>query len=266
VVALFPDWGFCFNYEHHFLGRIWVCWDKGEFDVTIIDKCDQSVSCCVHYLKEGSIWFQSFVYGANKPLERRVLWQNLKTIKDRVFPNPWILCGDFNVVRHLAEKWGSNRLNAYEQEFGECLNNLEVVDLKFSGSFFTWNNKSEGADFVARKLDRVMVNEEWLIKFGGTKVDFPSGGVSDHSPAIITVGTVMSFGPKPFKFCNFWLENTDFQDWLTAGWGQEVYGVPMYRLCSKLKALKVVLKTNTASCYGDIRSKVIQARDRLDMA
>lgn len=74
VVALFPDWGFCFNYEHHFLGRIWVCWDKGEFDVTIIDKCDQSVSCCVHYLKEGSIWFQSFVYGANKPLERRVLW------------------------------------------------------------------------------------------------------------------------------------------------------------------------------------------------
>lgn len=72
---------------------------------------------------------------------------------------------------------------------------------------------------MARKLDRVMVNEEWLIKFGGTKVDFPSGGVSDHSPAIITVGTLMSFGPKPFKFCNFWLENTDFQDWLAAGWG-----------------------------------------------
>lgn len=31
-------------------------------------------------------------------------------------------------------------------------------------------------------------------------VDFPSCGVSDHSPAVISVGTLVSFGPKPFKF------------------------------------------------------------------
>jgi len=33
VSALFPGWDFCFNYDKHFLGRIWVCWDKLEFDV-----------------------------------------------------------------------------------------------------------------------------------------------------------------------------------------------------------------------------------------
>jgi hypothetical protein len=77
-----------------------------------------------------------------------------------------MLCGDFNVVKNLAEKWGSQKLNSYEVEFGECLSELEVFDLPFSGCFFTWSNKSEGAGFVARKLDRVLVNSEWLCKFG----------------------------------------------------------------------------------------------------
>jgi hypothetical protein len=52
--------------------------------------------------------------------------------------NPWLLCGDFNVVRFLDEKWGSDSLNSYELEFGACLNNLEVIDLNFSGCFYTW--------------------------------------------------------------------------------------------------------------------------------
>jgi len=132
-----------------------------------------------------------------------------------------MLSGDFNVVEHLAEKWGSDSLNSYELEFGECLNDLEVINLKFSGCFFTWNNKSEGAGFIARKLDRVLVNEEWLGRFGGTNVDFLSAGVSDHSPGLITVGSLVSFGPKPFKFCNFWLEHGDYMEWLSNCWMQD---------------------------------------------
>jgi hypothetical protein len=74
-------------------------------------------------------WFHSFVYGANKGVDRKVLWANLVSMKVKVTNNPWLLCGDFNVVRSLAEKWGSDRLNSYEDEFGKCLNDLEVLDL-----------------------------------------------------------------------------------------------------------------------------------------
>lgn len=45
-----------------------------------------------------------------------------------------MLCGDFNVVRTVAEKWGSDRLNTYEVKFGECLNELEVTDLRSVGA------------------------------------------------------------------------------------------------------------------------------------
>lgn len=107
------------------------------------------------------------------------------------------------MVRKLVEKWGSDSLTLYEVEFDEYLNNLEVTDLNSSGCFFTWNNNSEGAGFVARKLDRVLVNEEWLCNFVKTTVDFPPCGVSDHSPAIISVGSLVSLGPKPVMFYNY---------------------------------------------------------------
>lgn len=53
---------------------------------------------------------------------------------------------------------------------------------------------------------------------------------------------MVSFGPKPFKFCNFWLEHVDYSEWLANCWVQKIHGVPMYRLCRKLKAFKAVLK------------------------
>jgi hypothetical protein len=98
-------------------------------------------------------------------------------MKMGVVDGPWIPCSDFHSVRILEEKWGSDSLYSYEIEFNDCLNSLEVMDLNFGGCFFTWSNKIEGSSFVARKLDRVLVNEEWLCKFGKTCVDFPPGAI-----------------------------------------------------------------------------------------
>jgi exonuclease III len=130
------DCEFCYNYESHYLGRIWVCWSREEFAVTVLHKSDQCITCLIHSIKDKNSWHHTFVYGSNNPVERRNLWQNLKSIKLRVVCGPWMLCGDFNSVWFLEEKWGSNSLNSYELEFHECLNGLEVVDLNFSGCFF----------------------------------------------------------------------------------------------------------------------------------
>jgi hypothetical protein len=131
VSALFPSWQYSFNYDKHYLGRVWVCWDSSIFDISVMEKTDQSISCCIHSIKEKLDWFHTFVYGANKSIERRPLWQHLHSIKARVSGHPWIISGDFNVVRNLDEKWGSHSLNTYEVEFGDCLNELEVTDLRF---------------------------------------------------------------------------------------------------------------------------------------
>jgi hypothetical protein len=61
------------------------------------------------------------------------------------------------------------------------LNDIEVLDLNFSGCFCIWTNKSEVPQFVARKLDRVLANEYWMSLFGRTIVEFLPGEISDHS-------------------------------------------------------------------------------------
>lgn len=95
---------------------------------------------------------------------------------------------------------GNDRLNSYEENFKECVRDIEVEDLNFSGSLFSWSNKQEGSAFVAKKLDRILVNEFWMENFGNTLVEFFEGGVSDHAYMLVSVGSVKSFGPKPFKF------------------------------------------------------------------
>ena len=45
------------------------------------------------------------------------------------------------------------------REFNECLFNLELTDVSFMGPIFTWMNRQEGENFIARKLDRCLQNE-----------------------------------------------------------------------------------------------------------
>jgi hypothetical protein len=233
------------------------------FEVTVLDKSYQSINCVIKAIKVNLCWCHSFIYGDNKGVDRKILWDNLVSMKARVNNQPWMICGDFNVIKSLSEKWGSDKLNSYEVEFGQY---LEVLDLKFSGCFYTWTNKSEEPRFIARKLDRVLANEAWLSCFSKTIVELHSGGISDHSPAIISVGKLQNFGPKPFKFFTYWLEHKGFLDWVKEGWDIQVDGVPMFQLYAKLKSVKVVLKRQNLSCFGKLKQKVLEARDNLDLA
>jgi hypothetical protein len=47
-------------------------------------------------------------------------------------------------------------------------------------------------DFVARKLDRAMGNEDWMDAYGQTSVEFLEDNISDHSTAFIMVVKVQS--------------------------------------------------------------------------
>jgi hypothetical protein len=62
-----------------------------------------------------------------------------------------------------------------------------MFDLPFNGCFFTLTNKRVEKDLVARKLDRAMAKEVLMEVFCKTNVEF-QGGVSDHSPVVISVG------------------------------------------------------------------------------
>jgi hypothetical protein len=107
-------------------------------------------------------------------------------------------------MRTVQEKWGDAGISCYEKDFEDCILGLEVDDLAYTGCFHTMTNNQIGSAFVSRKLDRVMSNNlVWLQHFGNTFIEFLERGLSDHSPALVTMAKFISYGPKPFKFFNF---------------------------------------------------------------
>jgi hypothetical protein len=91
-------------------------------------------------------------------------------------------------------------------------------------------------------------------------------GVSDHSPILVIVERIISYGPKLFKFFNFWADHSNVLDWVEEGWRIDVEGFSMFRLYAKLKAVKRILKTKNLEVLGGLGQRVIKARQDLAKA
>jgi hypothetical protein len=259
-------WEVINNYCKHCLGKIWICWDPGGVQIDVVDVHAQVITCRVTSQDSGASWMLSAVYGATHGPERRTLFKELTVVKADMGRKPWLITGDFNVIIYPDEKWGKEGFSCYEKEFVDCIQNLEVDDIAYTGCIHTWTNKQIGANFVSKKLDRVLANGDWLASFSNTAVEFLERGVSDHSPALVTVAKLVSYGPKPFKYFNFWADHKNFLQWVEDGWRTEVNGFSMFRFYSKLKSTKIVLKAKNREFFGGLGQKVMQARAKLEAA
>jgi hypothetical protein len=92
----------------------------------------------------------SGIYGSINGMDRRRMWRELDTVHASVGTCPWLVAGDFNVIRSHDEKWGKAGFSCYEMDFIGCINRLEIDDLAFTGMLHTWSNKQVGEDFVSK--------------------------------------------------------------------------------------------------------------------
>ena len=67
------------------------------------------------------------------------------------------VCGDFNETLHHTETSNpaSIRTSRSMRLFGECLGDLGLFDLPYSGPKFTWTNKRP-SDPIGKKIDRCL--------------------------------------------------------------------------------------------------------------
>uniref|UniRef100_A0A2N9FXT5 Endonuclease/exonuclease/phosphatase domain-containing protein n=1 Tax=Fagus sylvatica TaxID=28930 RepID=A0A2N9FXT5_FAGSY len=74
---------------------------------------------------------------------RRELWKNLECFRNSVGQSPWLIVGDFNVVKSPCEKLGGN-VSGYENDFLQCLNSLEIDDYPAGILVYVAGNRSRG--------------------------------------------------------------------------------------------------------------------------
>lgn len=88
--------------------------------------------------------------------------------------------------------------------------------------------------------------------------------LSDHSPILFECCAGTSGGGRPFRFLNVLAGHAQFHESVTAAWDASVSGLPMQRLWSKLKKVKVNLKQLHVQHFVDTTAQVDQATKDLE--
>lgn len=186
--AIGRDWKLIDNYLHSDLGKIWILY-KEPTKVRVLFVDLQSITCEI-VLEGGIEFFYTAIYASNDEVQRLDLWTSLRDTSASfgLQGKPWIINGDFNEILHPDETSNENiiRTTRPMRCFGDCLSDLGLFDMPWSGPRFTWqNNRPAGP--VGKKLDRCLINGDWLLKFPSSHCLFEAPLFSDHSPGFISI-------------------------------------------------------------------------------
>lgn len=223
----------------------------------------QSIHCHCYHTITNEYTFLSCIYAANAPSLRTDLWEDLLVTKNSMTTVPWLIVGDFNAIIYPEEHSEQTGLSAVDEEFAHCIRSIEVSDCSFSGPLFTWSNKQQ-AGYIAKKLDRSLVNMEFMSIFPSAHTQFISPGISDHCASITNFGLLTPGAFSPFRFFNFLIKNIHFQQVVEDSWhSSSLFGCKLYIVSKKLKALKPVLRKLNKDYYSNIHQRLEEGSHKL---
>ncbi|XP_074314268.1 uncharacterized protein LOC141649477 [Silene latifolia] len=259
----FSNWSISTNSAYHQGGRIWILWQVHEWDIDFMEYDAQYIHMTVLHKSTNKRFHVTMVYAFNGSTERQSLWANLSRLANNI-SGPWAIGGDFNCVLTEDERVGGSFSRQDEEDFRQCLHQYEVIDSPAMGALYTWNNKQCPADRVYSRLDRFLVNQEWLDEFPLLYAHFLPKGIFDHTPCVVQDNLTNEKRARPFKYFNMWSLASNFKEIVQVGWNCMQTGTKMYELARKLKNLKQGLKQLNKTRFADIESNAEVALTKLN--
>ncbi|XP_020252332.1 uncharacterized protein LOC109829702 [Asparagus officinalis] len=244
--------------------RIWILWNSDLLTVQYLNSSDQHINCLVES-KDGRLSCTiTVIYALNQMEGRRSLWQDILTLKSHI-NGPWLLAGDFNSILSGEEKLGGAPISDTDTcDFQEFISSSHLKHLKSTCCYFTWCNKQDVDTRIWSRLDRVLVNDDWIHNYTSSQVEFLLLNCSDHSLALLSIDDEEFEGKRPFRFFNMWTNHSDFIPIVKVIWEQDINGYNMYKLFQKLKCLKPVLKNLNKRHFMNISEQVLRAKEELE--
>ncbi|XP_062102336.1 uncharacterized protein LOC133812574 [Humulus lupulus] len=259
---LFPGW--CFTNNNPWLdkGRIIVAWNPCIYSIDIRICTSQLIHCIAQTSQNSRKFHITFVYGFNEVGGREVLWQDLKDLKTSI-EELWMIVVDFNEILNYDERAGRRNHKKPSDSFKECVTHCQMEDLKFSGCFFTWNNKQKPEERIFSKIDRALVNSKWTDSFFNSDVVFLPEGEFDHCPILISFYQDVITGKKPFRYFSMWKTAQNYKAVVRQSWQTPIADTPMYQLVGRLKRLKSVFRTINREGFNEIHKAEMQAKQEM---
>ncbi|XP_038999040.1 uncharacterized protein LOC120124432 [Hibiscus syriacus] len=151
---------------------------------SVLRKHDQAVT--IWGIVDGHRTTIAAVYGNNNGVARRGLWEHLIFVGNEVGSSSWVIGG----ISILLQKQRRALI------------------------LMLWDKS-----YLARKLDRMLVNDQWLLDHPDSFAEFAAQGVSDHCLGLLwSHKDGMIKRPRPFKFFNCWTGHEKFLGIVRDAW------------------------------------------------
>ncbi|KAJ9536620.1 hypothetical protein OSB04_un000169 [Centaurea solstitialis] len=244
--------------------RILIAWNVKVLDLMVMEGHAQAIHCMVRLKNDPIPLYVSIAYGANDLVIRRQLWSTIRKHKVLIGAQSWIVMGDFNAMLFPHDGLGgSSRRDRAMEKFGECVDDVEIMDVRYLGVQYSWRQKPTSVDGVVRKLDRILANTEFLSRFRSSFVHFLPWGISDHSMGVISFSDDVIVHKPGFKFDNVVTKDPRFLPTVNEVWQEQVYGSFMHKVLCRLKKLKTPLRKLRGEC-GNFSKRVSTIKTELD--
>lgn len=185
-------------------------------------------------LPDGSHIRISWFYGPPKNQQKASFWNPLNSFSGSI-DLPWLCAGDFNEFIWPHEKEGGKPWNPGKKRFlREFMDANDLIDIQFKGQNFTWCNNWPGGGLIKIRLDRGVVNTNWLERWPETSVFHSPRVGSDHCPIIINSDPPISRGPRQFKFEDNWAKDEECYEVIMSAWSSHSMGPFGSQWASKL--------------------------------
>ncbi|MBA0755210.1 hypothetical protein Gogos_000127 [Gossypium gossypioides] len=111
---------------------------------------------------------------------------------------PWFVVGDFNEIMYGVEKKGGlprdeRRMELFRRVLEEC----QLYDVGYEGSWFTWERGNLPETNIRERLDRGVANAAWINLFQAVRVQHLVHSMSDHCPLLINT---RSYDERSYSF------------------------------------------------------------------
>ncbi|KAL2251385.1 UNVERIFIED_CONTAM: hypothetical protein Sindi_2260800, partial [Sesamum indicum] len=201
--------------------RIWLALDDSLIDVDVLSSGSQFIHARITFRASHNPVIITIIYSANEVAARRDLCGTLEALALNYVDSQWMVGGDFNAVRDLSEVCGtSDNIRMAMEEFNSCIQNSGLLPLPMQGEWFTWHNYSASPRNLWKRLDRILTNDIWMLRYPTLSYTCLTPHTCDHSPL---------FGDM-FRFDNYLTLSPSFISRVKQIWQHEIVGIPMYAL------------------------------------
>ncbi|KAK4733578.1 hypothetical protein R3W88_007839 [Solanum pinnatisectum] len=153
------------------------------------------------------------IYGLHIIHDRLQLWEELGKMVSST-QESLICMGDFNAVLMGEDRVHGNPVQEMEiKDFNDFMVNAGMTELKVVGRGYTWSNGC-----ICSKIDRAVVNVEWMLNMRQREISIMQPGTFDHSPLSLELDSNERVNHRAFKFFNCIANHHEFLHRVKEAW------------------------------------------------